>query len=182
MDITAHVRPALLANRSEAVCQQVVGVFTDAWETGVLTPERIRTGSIYEAVPADTYRVVAMRFWPRDRRRNVDHVWRPDLAPSMHLLGLYQRRQLTWAQFAARYLAQLDRAPAEVLLQLIDWLGEIPARYPTVTFLCCEHAPGGDERLVHCHRRLLRAWLLGEAVSDVAPPVHLMGEGKALPW
>lgn len=182
MDGLAHVRPELLAGRSEAICQQLIEVFTDAWEAGVLASGRLRTGSIYEAVLADTYSVVVMRFRPRDRRRNVDHVWRPDLAPSMHLLGLYQRRQLTWAQFAARYLAQLDRTPVEMLVQLLEWLGDIPARYPSVTFLCCEHAPGGDERQVRCHRRLLRSWLLGEAVPDVAPQGHLVGEGKGTTW
>ena len=161
------LRPQVLAGRSLADAQRLVALFSAAWEMGVLSPERLRTGSIYGAVPAATYRVVVMRFFPLDRRRNTDHKWRPDLAPSWALLGQYQRRELSWRAFAMQYLAQLDRAPAATLIRLVEWLGDIPARYPTVTFLCCEHAPGGDETRIRCHRRLLRAWLLGQAVPDV---------------
>ncbi len=97
----------------------------------------------------------------------MDHEWRPDLAPSPMLLGRYQRRELSWRAFATQYLAQFDRAPTATLVRLVEWLGDIPARYPTVTFLCCEPAPGGDEAHVRCHRRLLQAWLLGQQVLDV---------------
>lgn len=163
----ASMRPRTLAGRSMGAQARLLEAFTDAWETGVVTAERLRTGCIYEAVPANTYRILAMRFFPRDRRRFVDHAWRPDLAPSATLLGQYQRGELAWRAFAAQYLAQLDHAPVERVVQLLEWLGQLPARYPTVTFLCCEHAPGGDETRIRCHRRLLRAWLLGQQVPDV---------------
>jgi uncharacterized protein YeaO (DUF488 family) len=168
MEQVAHVRPQLLQGRSSAAQQRLAQVFADAWETGVLSPVRLHTGSIYAPLPSDTYRVVVMRFPPRDRRRACDHVWRPDLAPTVSLLGQYQRRELAWRAFAAHYLAQLDQQPVDVVVRLLEWLGDIPARFPSVTLLCCERAPGGDESRVLCHRRLLHAWLLGEQVRDVA--------------
>ncbi len=163
----APLRPHMLLGRSAAAGARLERAFTEAWETGVLSPVRLRTGSLYVSVPAESYRIVVMRFPPRDRRLEVDEAWRPDLAPSVGLLGQYRRHQIGWRDFALRYLAQLDSAPVGTITRLLDWLGELPARYPTVTFLCCEHAPTGDEGRVLCHRRLLRAWLLAQQVPDV---------------
>jgi uncharacterized protein YeaO (DUF488 family) len=168
MDRLACIRPQLLQGRSLPAQRRLARVFADAWETGVLSPVRLHTGSIYAPVPHETYAAVVMRFYPRDRRGQADHVWRPDLAPTATLLGQYQRRELGWREFARHYLAQLDQQPVDAVVRLLEWLGDIPARFPSVTLLCCERAPGGDECRVLCHRRLLRAWLLGEQVRDVA--------------
>jgi uncharacterized protein YeaO (DUF488 family) len=168
MDRLACIRPQLLHGRSLPAQRRLERAFTDAWETGVLSPGRLRTGSIYTPIPHETYAAVVMRFYPRDRHRQPNQVWRADLAPTAVLLGQYQRRELGWQQFAQHYLAQLDQQPVDIVVRLLDWLGDIPARFPSVTLLCCERAPGGDESRVLCHRRLLRAWLLGEQVGDVA--------------
>jgi len=141
----------------------------DARETGVLSPERLRTGCIYEGQPLTSYCFAVMRFDPRrSGRRHVPiHAWWPELAPSVSLLNSYRQmdahgqRHIQWPVFASRYLAELGRVPAQVLLAFLDLLNTMSCRYTTVILLCCEHATAGDERLVRCHRRLLKAWLLG---------------------
>ena len=102
MDRLACIRPQLLQGRSLPAQRRLARVFADAWETGVLSPVRLHTGSIYAPVPHETYAAVVMRFYPRDRRGQADHVWRPDLAPTATLLGQYQRRELGWREFARR--------------------------------------------------------------------------------
>jgi uncharacterized protein YeaO (DUF488 family) len=123
-----------------------------------------------------------MRFDPRrsGRRMTPIDAWWPDLAPSVLLLNGYRRmdahgqRQLQWTDFATRYLAELGRVPAHVLLAFLDLLNTMSCRYTTVTLLCCEHATAGDEQLVRCHRRLLKDWLLGSAaaLSESAVPAR----------
>jgi uncharacterized protein YeaO (DUF488 family) len=157
---------------------QVSAALLDARETGVLSAERLQTGCIYEGRSQSSYGIAVMRFDPRrsGRRMTPIHASWPDLAPSVSLLNGYRRmdahgqRQLQWPDFAARYLAELGRVPAQVLLAFLDLLNTMPCRYTTVTLLCCEHATAGDERLVRCHRRLLKSWLLGTTptLADIA--------------
>lgn len=169
------VRPSLLAPRTVAAGQQIIDAFTDAWQTGVLAPERLRTGCIYEGQPADSYLIAVMRFDPRlsGWRQVPIHEWWPTLAPQVPVLNAYRhldahgQRQIQWPEFARRYLAGLDLLPTQLLVDLIRSFGVLPSRYKTVTLLCCEHATAADERRVRCHRRLLRHWLLGQDIPEV---------------
>lgn len=154
---------------------QLRAALADAWETGVLSPERLRTGCIYESQPLASYCLAVMRFDPRrSGRRHVPiHAWWPELAPSVPLLNGYRhmdahgQRSLQWPVFASRYLAELGQMPTQVLLAFLELLNSMSCRYTTVTLLCCEYATAGNERLVRCHRRLLKAWLLG--TTDLLP-------------
>jgi uncharacterized protein YeaO (DUF488 family) len=169
------VRPSLLAGRPRGARQQLADAFTDAWETGVLAGERLRTGCVYEGQPRDSYCIAVLRYDPRlgGRRQVPFHEWWPELAPSAPLLTAYRtmdaygQRQLVWEKFARAYLAELDALPARPLLDFIATLNDMPSRYRSVTLLGCEHATAADEGRVKCHRRLLRAWLLGEEVPDL---------------
>jgi uncharacterized protein YeaO (DUF488 family) len=148
---------------------QLHAALTDARETGALSPERLRTGCIYEGQPLTSYCCAVMRFDPRrSGRRHVPiHAWWPELAPSVPLLNGFRhmdahgQRQVPWTVFVTRYLAELGRVPTQVLFAFLELLNTMSCRYTTVTLLCCEYAPAGDERLVRCHWRLLKAWLLG---------------------
>jgi uncharacterized protein YeaO (DUF488 family) len=157
-----------VSGRSSALADsahQLRAALTDAWETGVLSPERLRTGCIYDSQPLTSYCCAVMRFDPRrSGRRHVPiHAWWPELAPSVSLLNSYRhmdahgQRRVPWPVFASRYLAELGQAPTQVLLAFLDLLNTMSCRYTTVTLLCCEYATAGDERLVRCHRRLLKA-------------------------
>ena len=101
------------------------------------------------------------------------------------LLAAYRKRnthgqrQLSWEAYSHAYLAELDSLPTKQVLDLVQGLCDMPCRYTTVTLLGCEHAPVADERRVRCHRRLLRAWLLG--TTDLLPlALHMPGHGRAL--
>jgi uncharacterized protein YeaO (DUF488 family) len=169
------VRSSLLAGRPRDAQEQLADAFTDAWETGVLSGVRLRTGCVYEGQPASSYCMAVLRYDPRisGRRQVPFHEWWPELAPSSTLLVAYRtvdtygRRQLAWAEFARAYLAELDALPVRPLLDFIATLNDMPSRYRSVTFLGCEHATAADEGRVKCHRRLLRSWLLGEGVADL---------------
>src|SRR5579859_1337863 len=146
------LRPTTLVGRSPEAQRQLVAAFADAWETAVLSPERIRTGCLYEGQPASTYSIAVMRFDPRlsGRQQIPFHEWWPELAPSAPLLNAYRRldthgqHALPWPAFAHAYLAELDGLPTALLLGLIQTLCEMPSRYTTVTLLCCEHATAAD--------------------------------------
>lgn len=103
------LRASLLMGRTPAVRGQLVEAFLDAWETGVLSPARLRTGCLYERQPADTYCIAAMRFDPRataSRRFPHLHAWLPVLALSAALLRGYRTkdqwgtRAIPWFDFA----------------------------------------------------------------------------------
>jgi uncharacterized protein YeaO (DUF488 family) len=151
--------------------QHLQALFADAWETECISPERLRTGCIYEAQPAATYSLCVLRFDPRlgGRRQVPFHEWWPELAPTAPLLVGYRtldthgQRAVSWAAFARSYLAELDTLPTRLLVGLVEGLCALPCRYTSVTLLGCEHPTAADEGRVRCHRRLLRAWLLGQA-------------------
>jgi uncharacterized protein YeaO (DUF488 family) len=70
-----------------------------------------------EPTPDDGYRVLVDRVWPRGRTKKqlrLD-VWARDLGPSTQLRRWFGHDPARWAEFQARYraeLADLDRAPA----------------------------------------------------------------------
>jgi len=76
----------------------------------------------------------------------AEYCHEPQLAPSKELLDAYQKKQISWEEYAARFVDLLiDRAvESAVDRRLFD----VPA-----VLLCSE--PGAE----HCHRRLVAEYL-----------------------
>jgi uncharacterized protein YeaO (DUF488 family) len=111
----------------------------------------IVTKRIYEpAADDDGDRVLIMRLWPRGIRKERVSVWLKELGPVPALLREFLDDKISWAQYVPRYLAGLERPEAQAAI------AEVRRRADAgrVTLLCgC-----ADEE--HCHRSLLRAYLL----------------------
>jgi uncharacterized protein YeaO (DUF488 family) len=171
MDTLPRLRASMLAGRPPDDQRRLRALFADAWETGCLSEERIRTGCVYEVQPTTTYDLCVPRFDPRNtgRRQIPFHEWWPELAPTAPLVIAYRtldthgQRAISWAAFAQSYFAELDALPTRLLVSLVEGLCDLPCRYTSVTLLGCEHPTASDEGRVRCHRRLLRLWLLGQA-------------------
>jgi uncharacterized protein YeaO (DUF488 family) len=116
---------------------------------------------IYEpAATEDGYRVLIMRLWPRGIRKERVSVWLKELGPIPMLLRDFLDEKITWEQYVPRYLAGLERPEAQ------DAIAEVRRRAQDgrVTLLCgC-----ADEH--HCHRSLLRAYLLDSPDARPAAP------------
>lgn len=138
---------------------------------------RLRTGCVYEPQYDATYNILVMRHWPRGVRREKTAEWWPFLAPSIELLKA--RREagspMTWPIFAAHYLAELEASLTTRYRSYVAQLEQLLQTHTTVTLLCCEHAPNGDERYVLCHRRLLKAHLFGEMPAELRGVELLLG-------
>jgi uncharacterized protein YeaO (DUF488 family) len=110
---------------------------------------------VYDA-PTDRplgLRVLIMRQWPRGIRKERVDVWLKDAAPSRDLLDAYHHQGLAWAEFEARYRAQiLDERPA-----VLDELRRMEREHGLVTLLCFERMPPAE----HCHRLTLLELLDG---------------------
>jgi hypothetical protein len=168
----------MLVGRPPDEQRRLQTLFADAWETECISAERLRTGCVFEVQPTFTYSLCILRFDPRlgGRRQVPFHEWWPELAPSAPLLVGYRtldthgQRAVSWLAFARSYLAELDALPTRLLVGLVEGLCALPCRYTSVTLLGCEHPTAADEGCVRCHRRLLRAWLLGQtaAMSEYA--------------
>lgn len=130
---------------------------------------RLRTGCVYETQYDATYTILVMRHWPRGVRREKIAEWWPFLAPSIELL--HARRNtgspMTWPVFAANYLAELQASLTTRYHSYVAQIEQLLQTHKTVTLLCCEHAPNGDERYVLCHRRLLKTHLFGETPTEL---------------
>jgi len=103
--------------------------------------------------------------------RNFYDVWLPDLAPSEELLRLGQAAddESRWRTFVRRYRAEMGRAEASRLLDLLAAL----SRQTTFSVGCyC-----ADER--RCHRSVLRELLAGRG-AEIAPAPRERGipEGR----
>jgi uncharacterized protein YeaO (DUF488 family) len=117
-------------------------------------PTRVAAKRIYEApVAADGTRVLTMRYWPRGIRKEKVDLWLRELAPAIPLLRAYLDGRITWAQYAPRYLAGLERPEAQAALAELRAL----ARRGPVTVLC------GCADPERCHRTLLQRHLLEPA-------------------
>ncbi len=171
MDTLPRLRASTLAGRPPDARHRLEAIFADAWETGCISAERLRTGSVYEVQPVATFSVCVLRFDPRlsGRRQVPFHEWWPELAPTAPLVQGYRsldthgQRAVSWRAFTLSYFAELDALPTRLILGLVEGLCDLPSRYTSVTLLGCEHPTAADEGRVRCHRRLLRAWLLGQA-------------------
>jgi len=105
----------------------------------------IKTKRIYDPpAPADGYRLLVMRRWPRGvTKRSVDG-WEPDLGPSLALLTDYRQGKLDWPAFARLYRQEMANRP-EVLARPAAL-----AKAGDVTLLC------GCQDETRCHRTLLK--------------------------
>lgn len=79
----------------------------------------VRLKRAYEtADPADGYRVLVERLWPRGVRKpdlRLD-AWLKDVAPSAGLRRWFGHDPARFAEFAARYRRELKRSPASAAL------------------------------------------------------------------
>ena len=68
----------------------------------------IRTKCIYEkAEPADGYRVLVMRLWPRGIRKDAVDAWERELGTPTELIKEWKSGSVPWAEFARRYRASM---------------------------------------------------------------------------
>jgi uncharacterized protein YeaO (DUF488 family) len=99
---------------------------------------------------SDGTRVLIMRLWPRGIRKDRVDVWLKELGPILPLLRAFRAGAVDWAEYTKRYLAGLERPEAQAPLAQV----RAAAKDGTVTLLC------GCADETHCHRSLLRAYLL----------------------
>lgn len=68
--------------------------------------------------PADGYRVLVDRLWPRGVSRERAHIdaWEKDIAPSRELREWYGHDPDKWPEFRKRYLAELRKNEARAVL------------------------------------------------------------------
>jgi uncharacterized protein YeaO (DUF488 family) len=105
----------------------------------------IRTKRIYdEPGPADGFRVLVDRLWPRgvSRERASIDLWLKEVAPSSDLRTWFGHRPERFADFAARYAAELDGNPA------VDQLRQLVASNPTVTLLYAAKDEAANQAVV----------------------------------
>ena len=126
----------------------------------------IKTKSIYHdpSEPADGYRLLVMRYWPRGVRKTRVDGWLKDLAPSKDLLAAYRGGKIDWPTFATSYEAQVTGTDAALdLLEHVKGLEEVQG---TVTLICHEDLRRSD---THCHRVNLKGLLDLQPLRVTAP-------------
>jgi uncharacterized protein YeaO (DUF488 family) len=75
----------------------------------------IKIKRIYdEATPADGYRVLVDRVWPRGMKKESAAIdeWAKDIAPSTELRKWFNHDPERWAEFQKKYKAELKKNPA----------------------------------------------------------------------
>ena len=115
----------------------------------------VRSKNIYEApAPEDGRRLLVMRKWPRGIAKSQVDAWEKELGPSLALLEEWRGGEISWAEFARRYIQEVTSQPH--LLQDIA----NRARTQTVTVLCgCR-----DDNT--CHRTLLQGIITSYFAQD----------------
>lgn len=76
---------------------------------------KIKTKRIYEpASPADGYRVLVDRLWPRGLTKEAAHIdqWLKEVAPSNELRKWFHHDMENWEEFEERYKKELDGSEA----------------------------------------------------------------------
>ncbi|MFZ1765179.1 MAG: DUF488 domain-containing protein [Candidatus Nitrotoga sp.] len=85
---------------------------------------------------------------------NIDYVEAKDLAPEPEMLSNYLKKNMSWEEYADRYLNLISKRNVERLVDKNQLAGSC--------LLCSEHLPH------HCHRRLAAEYLnlhLGSALT-----------------
>jgi uncharacterized protein YeaO (DUF488 family) len=93
----------------------------------------LKVKRIYEApAPADGYRVLVDRLWPRGLAKKTAHVdiWMKEIAPSHALRKWFGHDPERWAEFQRRYRAELRAMP-----QLLAQVKQLLKEHGTVTLL-----------------------------------------------
>ncbi|HEY7538565.1 MAG TPA: DUF488 family protein [Methylomirabilota bacterium] len=106
------------------------------------------------------HRVLVMRLWPRGIRKSRVDVWLKELGPVLPLLRAFRSGQVDWAGYTPRYLEGLERPEAQEQLAQVRAATE----KGTVTLFC------GCADETHCHRSLLRAYLLDSPAPRRSEP------------
>lgn len=75
----------------------------------------------------------------------IAYIEATDLAPDADMLKRYQRKEITWEEYADRYLNLITKRNVERLINKDQVIGNC--------LLCSEHLPH------HCHRRLAAEYL-----------------------
>lgn len=105
----------------------------------------VRVKRVYETPgPADGYRVLVDRLWPRGmshERATVDR-WLKEVAPSARLRTWWGHDPLRLADFAARYRAELAVNPA------VGELRALTAAHPVVTLVSAVRDPRVNHAVV----------------------------------
>ncbi len=101
--------------------------------------------------PADGFRVLVDRLWPRglSKQRAAVDLWAKDVAPTAALRTAYHHDGMTWSDFVAAYGAEVAANPAVPALRVAL------AQHPVVTLL---HSVADPE---HNHAVLLAQVLRG---------------------
>jgi uncharacterized protein YeaO (DUF488 family) len=96
------------------------------------------------ASPADGFRVLVDRLWPRgvSRERAALDLWLKDIAPSTDLRVWFGHQEERFPEFVRRYAAELDANPA------VGQLRESIAAHPTTTLLFGAKSPTLNEAAV----------------------------------
>lgn len=129
----------------------------------------LKTKSVHSPIePADGLRILATRLRGRGLPAARYDVWMASLGPSERLLRRMQNGQIAWPGFRREYLKELTLSDTidrrnrlirnhgqKFTLRLIKRL----ARDGDVTLLC--HC---SEDTRHCHRHVLRAYILGSKI------------------
>jgi uncharacterized protein YeaO (DUF488 family) len=113
----------------------------------------LKVKRIYETpAPADGYRILVDRLWPRGVSRNGAQVdlWMKEIAPSNSLRKWFAHQPARWAVFQRRYHAELRALPL-----LTRQLKQLSKEHGTVTLLFGAR----DEQ--HNQAVALRAFLRG---------------------
>ncbi len=111
---------------------------------------QLRLKRVYEpAEPADGYRILVDRLWPRGvtRERAAIDRWLKDAAPSPDLRTAWHHDPAHFDEFADRYRSELDTSPA------LDEIAGILRDHPVVTLVYAARDP------VVNHAQVLRAYL-----------------------
>ncbi len=105
----------------------------------------VKTKCIYEKpAPADGYRVLVMRYWPRGVTKEKAKRWEKKLGAPADLIKKWKSSSINWADFSKQYLKSV-----KLQKNKIDELADL-ANKKDITLLCSCHDEG------HCHRYLLK--------------------------
>jgi uncharacterized protein YeaO (DUF488 family) len=99
---------------------------------------KVVTKRVYEPATADDgFRVLVDRLWPRgvSHERAALDLWLKEVAPSAELRVWYGHQDERFAEFARRYLAELEANPA------LEQLRSLIAEHPKTTLLYGAKSP-----------------------------------------
>lgn len=107
------------------------------------------------ASPADGFRVLVDRLWPRgvSKERAAIDLWAKDVAPTTELRRAWHAPGADFETNAERYRAQLESESAEALTELVDEL----RGHPVITLVYAVHDTEHNHAIVleEVLRRLL---------------------------